>query len=149
MIAAVLVSVGGIIFWRLVMKDKTAANYSVTEITGDCENSKDNKNKEGCYQQLFVLYSKQEKKDCTIFPGASGAMCEKAKLVENAVTDKSESGCQKLENENEKSSCEAQVLYSLAISNRDVTYCKKIKQPEISADCRSVIDRITSVKNNI
>ena len=138
-----------ILFWRAKSVNKKTANYSVTEIKGDCEKNQDGKNKEECYEQLFILYNSQPAKDCSIFPGASGQTCEKAKLVESAVTDKSEVGCQKLENENEKSSCEAQVLYSLAISNREVKYCEKIKQPEISADCRSVIDKIKSVKTEI
>jgi hypothetical protein len=147
--ASILISIVGLIFSRINLNSKNSANYSVTEITGDCEKSGDSQNKDKCYQQLFVLYNKQEKKDCTIFSGDSGVVCEKAKLVENAVTNKNENDCQKLEADNEKQSCEAQVLYSLAISNRDAAYCEKIKQPEISTDCRSVIDKITSVKTNI
>jgi hypothetical protein len=147
--ASIFIAMGSFIFLRVIANSKNTLNYSVTEITGDCEKNKDNKNKEKCYQQFFVLYNKQEKKDCTIFSGASGVVCEKAKLVEDAVAEKSEAGCQKLENDNEKTSCEAQVLYSLAISNRDMTYCEKIKQPQINADCRMVLDKITSVKTNI
>ena len=141
--------VGGLIFWRIMIEQKNTKNYSIMEITGDCERTQNNKNKEACYQKLFVLYNSQAKKDCATFPGASGAVCEKAKLVEEAVADKSETGCQKLDNEKERSSCEAQVLYGLAISNKEVKFCEKIKQADISTDCRSVIDKIKSVKTNI
>jgi len=147
--AAATIALAGFISSRIFLNRKDASNYSVTEITGDCEKNSDSENKDKCYQQLFVLYNKQEKKDCTIFPGASGAVCEKAKLVEDAVTEKSEAGCQKLQDDDEKLSCAAQVLYSLAISNRDMTYCEKIIQPQINADCRTVLDKITSVKTNI